>query len=118
MIAFLMGLRTVSPQELHALIERHAAVTIDVNAQTSWLTARVPGALMLDPQNFTVVDLPRDLDTTLVFYCSNPWCRKAPTAARRAKSFGYRDVRVMSAGISGWLDSALPTDSGPPQSLG
>jgi len=69
-------------------------------------------ALPLDPQGYTAADLPENLDATLVFYCSNPWCRKAPTAARRAKGLGYRDVRVMSAGISGWLDAALPTESG------
>lgn len=44
MIALLMGLRTISPEELHALIGRGAVMTIDVNARTSWLSARVPGA--------------------------------------------------------------------------
>jgi rhodanese-related sulfurtransferase len=57
-------------------------------------------------------DLPPDHDALLVFYCSNPWCRKAPTAARRAKSLGYRHVSVMPAGITGWLSSALPTEQG------
>jgi len=47
-----------------------------------------------------------------VFYCSGPLCRKAPLAARRAKGFGYTDVRVMSAGISGWMAARLPTESG------
>jgi len=47
-----------------------------------------------------------------VFYCSNPLCRKAPSAARRAKQMGYTDVKVMSAGISGWLDAKLPTETG------
>ena len=46
--------------------------------------------------------LPSDHDSTLVFYCSNVWCRKAPQAARRAEGLGYRDVHVMSAGIKGW----------------
>jgi rhodanese-related sulfurtransferase len=112
MIALLMGLRTISPQDLQALIDRHAVTAIDVNVRSSWLSAHVPGALTLDPQSYTAADLPANLDGTLVFYCSNPWCRKAPNAARRAKTFGYRDVRVMSAGISGWLDAGLPTEPG------
>ena len=28
------------------------------------------------------------------------------------KGFGYTNVRVLSAGISGWLDASLPTESG------
>lgn len=48
----------------------------------------------------------------LVFYCSNPLCRKAPNAARRAKQMGYHNVQVMSAGISGWLNAKFPTESG------
>jgi rhodanese-related sulfurtransferase len=39
-------------------------------------------------------------------------CRKAPNAARRAKKLGYENVRVMSAGITGWLDKGLPTEAG------
>jgi len=107
-----MGLRTITPAELHALIRRGAVTTVDVNARASWTTAHVPGALTLDPTAFTETDLPADQDATLVFYCSNPLCRKAPLAARKAKGLGYRDVRVMSAGISGWLDAALPIESG------
>jgi rhodanese-related sulfurtransferase len=39
-------------------------------------------------------------------------CRKAPNAARRAKQLGYANTQVLSAGISGWLSSNLPTESG------
>jgi rhodanese-related sulfurtransferase len=39
-------------------------------------------------------------------------CRKAPIAAKRAKQMGYENVKVMSAGISGWLGSNLPTEAG------
>jgi rhodanese-related sulfurtransferase len=107
-----MGLKRISPGELHALIQNAAVTAIDVNARQSWLQARVPGALHLDPLAFTERDLPSAKDSPLVFYCSNPWCRKAPNAARRAEGMGYHDVRVMAAGISGWLDAGLPTESG------
>jgi rhodanese-related sulfurtransferase len=39
-------------------------------------------------------------------------CRKAPSAAARAKKMGYANVQVMSAGIRGWLAADLPTDAG------
>ena len=85
-----------------------------MNSSQSWLAARVAGAHNLDPVGFVDRDLPPDKDSKLVFYCSNVLCRKAPQAARRAMAMGYRDVLVMSAGIKGWLDAALPTESGNP----
>ncbi len=113
MFARLMGLKTISPDSLHRRVQDPEPVTvIDVNAPSSWTTARVPGARNLDPAAYKDSDLPSDKNAFLVFYCSNPLCRKAPNAARRAKSLGYSNVHVMSAGISGWLAAKLPTESG------
>jgi len=112
MYAWLMGLPTISPMKLHEVLRRESVVPIDVNARQSWLQARVPGALNLEPAEFGERDLPNDKQTALVFYCSNPMCRKAPMAARRAARLGYGNVRVMSAGIAGWIDAGLPTESG------
>jgi rhodanese-related sulfurtransferase len=110
--ASLMGLKTVTPRRLNQLMQHEPVTVIDVNPRGSWVAARVPGALNLDPVGFDDDDLPRDKDSTLVFYCSNFMCTKAPRAARRAATMGYRRVHVMSAGIRGWLQEALPTESG------
>jgi rhodanese-related sulfurtransferase len=112
MIARLMGLETISPRELHRLLQEGGAAAIDVNSPQSWAQARVPGAVNLDPAAYDTGDLPANKDALLVFYCSNPWCRKAPNAARRASSLGYANVRVMSAGIKGWLGAKLPVETG------
>jgi rhodanese-related sulfurtransferase len=112
MFATLMGLKTVSPEVLHQMIQKQQVTVFDVNSRQSWLEAHVPGALHLDPANYTDSVLPADKESSLVFYCSNPMCRKAPSAARRAKQMGYSNVRVMSAGISGWLSGKLPTQGG------
>lgn len=112
MFARLMGLRTISPQGLSALLERRLATVVDVNSRASWAAMRIPGALNLDPTGYQPSDLPVDRDRTLVFYCANPLCRKAPNAASRAKSLGYGNVLVMSAGIAGWARAGLPTESG------
>lgn len=114
MIAFLMGLKSVSPGELLRWVQEKRATVIDVNSRQSWEKAHVPDALHFDPNAWNEADLPADKQTLLVFYCSNPMCRKAPNAARRAKSLGYANVRVLSAGISGWLDANLPTESALP----
>lgn len=112
MYALLMGLDSISPADLHKWMQREPVAVFDVNSPQSWAAAHVPGARNLDPASYTEADLPRDKDALLVFYCSNFLCRKAPNAARRAKGMGYRNVHLMSAGISGWQSAALPTESG------
>jgi rhodanese-related sulfurtransferase len=114
MMARLMGLKTVSPAALDRLIREGTATPVDVNPRHGWVKARVPGALNLDPAAFAEGDLPADKDAMLVFYCSNFLCTKAPKAARRAQGMGYRNVHVLSAGISGWIGAALATESGEP----
>jgi rhodanese-related sulfurtransferase len=111
LLALLMGLKTVSPRELLRLLQERAVTVIDVNSRQRWLSGHVPGALNLDPANYAASDLPPDREARLVFYCSNPLCRKAPQAARRARTMGYQDVKVMSAGITGWRDAGLPTEA-------
>ena len=110
MFARLMGLKTISPLALHEEMRSGMCSIIDVNPRIVWMQAHVPGASNLDP-NYEESALPPDKNAMLVFYCSNPMCRKAPNAARRAKKIGYENVVAMSAGISGWLAAQLPTES-------
>lgn len=112
MFARFMGLKTISPNGRYQLFQNEHVTVIDVNSRHSWTEARVPRALNLDPSAYKESELPQEKDSVLVFYCSNPMCRKAPNAARRAKKMGYSHVHVMSAGISGWLGAKLPTESG------
>jgi rhodanese-related sulfurtransferase len=111
MFALIMGLGRISPTALHDLIREKSVTVIDVNSRQSWLRAHVPGAINLDPASYGANDLPPDKEARIVFYCSNPMCRKAPNAARRAKKLGYSNALVMSAGISGWISANMPTES-------
>jgi rhodanese-related sulfurtransferase len=116
MLARLMGLKTVSPTRVQQLIEGGQATVIDVNDPERWTAAHVPGARNLNPTDFSESELPTDKRACLVFYCSNPLCRKAPNAARRARQMGYGNVHVMSAGITGWVSARMPTEQGTPSS--
>ena len=110
MFAFLYGLKSISPATLQGSLPGGAVTVFDLNAPARWEAAHVPGALNL-AVDFTRADLPADASMPLVFYCSNPLCRKAPDAARRARQMGFADVEVMSAGIAGWLAAGLPTEA-------
>jgi rhodanese-related sulfurtransferase len=113
MFAFLMGLKSVSPAALHELMRAGSVTVVDVNSRRSWAEHHVPGAINLDSAAFADADLPQDKNASLIFYCSNPMCRKAPTAAKRAKQMGYANAMVMSAGITGWLGARLPIEAAP-----
>lgn len=112
MIARLMGLPTIAPADVNELVGRGDITVVDVNSPRSWREAHVPGALNLDATTFAESDLPARKSGLVVFYCSNPMCRKAPNAARRARKMGYTSVRVMSAGIRGWRAAGFPTAAG------
>ena len=111
MWAFLMGLKSVAPEDVRSKAGSGGVTIFDVNSRESFTEGHVPGARNLDPANYTAADLPADKDATIVFYCSNTLCRKAPNAAKRAKGMGYRDVAIMSAGIKGWRDKGLATEA-------
>jgi rhodanese-related sulfurtransferase len=111
-MAWLMGLARITPADLLALIEQKSVTVCDVNDAARWGEGHVPGARNLVHDQFGAESLPPDKQASLVFYCSNPMCRKAPIAARRALKFGFTDVRVLAAGISGWRDAGLPVEAG------
>jgi rhodanese-related sulfurtransferase len=112
MIARLMGLKTVDPATLRRRMQSEPIAIFDVNSPGSWREAHIPGARHLDPEAFPESALPAERDHALVFYCSNPFCRKAPRAAKRAGKMGFSEVHVLSAGITGWLAAGLPSEAG------
>jgi rhodanese-related sulfurtransferase len=71
-IAWLMGLKTISPAVLYQRLQTGQVSVFDVNSRGSWIKAHVPGAKNLDPTDFNATDLPQDQNSELVFYCSNP----------------------------------------------
>ncbi|MCB1614143.1 MAG: rhodanese-like domain-containing protein [Xanthomonadales bacterium] len=112
MLRSLLGYELLSPAALNTLRTDPGVVILDANARHSWLLARVPGARHLDTLEFGSEQLPADRNTTLVFYCSNFFCSKAPRAARRARAMGFERVHVLTSGISGWIGAGLPVEQG------
>lgn len=112
MIAKLMGLSTMTPAELRRRLAEASVEVFDVNSTASWRAGRIPGARHLDPDRFDAADLASAPGRALVFYCANPFCTKAPRAARRARRLGITDVHVLPAGISGWQGAGFPIEAG------
>ena len=73
------------------------------NAEARADVGTVPGAILLTSYNqYALTELPKDKAKTLVFYCYNDYCQASDAAAKRAIAAGYKDARVMKAGIVGW----------------
>ncbi len=85
-----------------------ANVTIvDVNDdETRKEKGMVPGATKLSSYDkYAMNELPADKSSTIIFYCYNTLCPASGLAADRAIDAGYKDVRVMKAGIIGWKEA-------------
>jgi rhodanese-related sulfurtransferase len=96
----------ISISEVKALTETKKAVFIDVNGSESYAKGRIPGALDYAAIKSSLADsLPKDKNTLIVAYCGGPKCKAYQAAATAAQKLGYKNVKHMSAGISGWKEA-------------
>ena len=101
----------ISIAEVKALAESKKATIIDVNGTESYAKAHIPGAL-----NFEAIEaafakaLPEDKNAPIVAYCGGPQCKAYQQAAKAAEKLGYKNVKHMSAGISGWTKAGEKTE--------
>ncbi|MEP2448156.1 MAG: rhodanese-like domain-containing protein [Balneola sp.] len=110
-LPLVMNLESISTEELNGILAQENVHVFDMNDSSRWQQTHIPGAQNLDPNSFSESDLNADKNSTLVFYCSNPMCRKAPNAAKKVKGMGFNDVRVLSAGITGWMSDGYEVEA-------
>ncbi len=98
-------LPTITVDELDAQLAKSAAQPVDANGeQTRTKMGVIPGAVLLsDSEDFTPSELPADKSKPLVFYCANTSCDASHHAAQKAITAGYQNVKVLPAGIAGWV---------------
>ena len=96
----------ISVTEVKTLAESKKAVLIDVNGSESYAKGHVPGALDFAVIQANLADsLPKDKNTLIVASCGGPKCKAYQAAANAAAKLGYKNVKHMSAGISGWKEA-------------
>ncbi|MEN4918127.1 rhodanese-like domain-containing protein [Achromobacter spanius] len=90
-------------------------VLLDVRSPALFAQGHVPGAINLPHGKIVESKLANyPMDALFVTYCAGPHCNGATRGALRLAQLG-RPVKVMSGGITGWLDESLPlatSDSG------
>jgi rhodanese-related sulfurtransferase len=103
----------ISVTEVKALTESKKAVIIDVNGSESYTGGHVPGALNYEKiEKDLAKALPKDKDTLIVAYCGGPACKAYRAAATAAEKLGYKNIKHMSAGISGWKAAGQKVEKG------
>jgi rhodanese-related sulfurtransferase len=107
----------ISVKELRTAIEKKGVTVIDVNGTESWEEKRIPGAIDFAANEDKLAQvLPKDKDSLIVAYCGGPQCKAYQSAAKAAKKLGYKNVKHLSAGISGWEKAGEKMESGKPTS--
>lgn len=98
--------------DLKKAIEEKKVTVIDVNGAKSYEKGHIPGAIdwstaKADPAKA----LPADKDALIVAYCGGPTCSAYKSAAAAAEKLGYKNVKHLSAGISGWKSAGEKLES-------
>jgi rhodanese-related sulfurtransferase len=103
----------ITIKELKSEIAAKKVTLLDANGSESWESGHIPGALNFETTESKLASvLPKDKNSLIVAYCGNPKCTAYQAAAKAAKKLGYKNIKHLSAGISGWKDAGEKTEKG------
>ena len=103
----------ISIPELKSAIATGSVTVIDVNGSKSYKKGHIPTAIDFDAHQKNLENkLPQDKDALVVAYCGGPKCMAYREAARAAEKLGYKNVKHLSAGISGWKQAGEKMEKG------
>jgi rhodanese-related sulfurtransferase len=93
----------VTVTDLKSAIESKKVTILDANGTESYQVKHIPGAIDFEAQKKNLASvLPKDKNALVVAYCGGPQCKAYQAAAAAAEKLGYKNVKHLSAGISGW----------------
>ena len=96
----------ITIKDLKAAIDAKKVTVIDVNGTQSFEKGHIPGAINFETAKEKLAKLlPAEKDSLVVAYCGGPSCRAYQAAAKAASDLGYKNVKHLSAGISGWKEA-------------
>lgn len=103
----------VKIDDLKTAIANKNVTVLDVNGSDSWRKGHIPGAIdfAANKANLATV-LPKDKNALVVAYCGGPKCQAYQEAAKAAEKLGYKNVKHLSAGISGWQAAGETMEKG------
>ena len=96
----------ISIKDLQKAISKGEVAVIDVNGARSYSNGHIPTAIHFSSVGKNLAkSLPKNKNTLIVSYCGGPGCRAYKRGADAAAKLGYKNIKHLSAGISGWKKS-------------
>ena len=91
--------------DLDKAIKAGKVVVIDVKGATSFTKrGHIPGAVSFKNKDDLAKQLAKaDKGALVVAYCGGPACKAYKRGASAAEALGFKNVKHLSAGISGWI---------------
>ena len=101
---------TIEIDEVVALLEKGEPMVIDVRPRERYEQAHVAGAvnIPLEDMGKWASSLPEDKDAPIITVCNVG--QTSITGLLYLKSLGYRNVKSMNGGTTGWIEKGLPSD--------
>lgn len=102
------GGKSVSPQQLTNLVNRENALVLDVREAKEFREGHITGSKNIpfaQLQN-KLGELEKHKDTPVILVCKMG--QHAGAAGRILSTAGFKDVRRLSGGVSGWKADGLP----------
>ena len=95
----------ISITDLDKAIKAGKVVVIDVNGAKSFTKrGHIPGAVSYKNKDDLAKQLAKaDKGALVVAYCGGPACKAYKRGASAAEALGFKNVKHLSAGISGWI---------------
>lgn len=110
--AFAGEFADISVADLKKAIADKKVTVIDVNGSSSFKAGHVPTAIDFTASKADLASkLPADKDALIVAYCGGPSCSAYKAAANAAEKLGYKNIKHLSAGISGWKSAGEKTEA-------
>ena len=92
--------------ELKSAMASKSVTLLDANGTDSYKEGHIPGAVNFESKKAHLAKvLPKDKNALVVAYCAGPQCQGYQAAAKAAEKLGYKNVKHLTAGISGWHDA-------------
>src|SRR5262245_41769428 len=93
----------ITIKDLKSAIDEKKVTLLDANGSDSYKEKHIAGAIDFEAKKDSLSSvLPQDKNALIVAYCGGPSCKAYQSAAKAAEKLGYKNVKHLSAGISGW----------------
>lgn len=102
-----IGLQTIDARTLKQLLDRQAAMPIDVREPGEYAGEHIPGATLVSLSRFDPSQIPQNHRKTVVLYCQSG--SRSKTAAQKLLDAGFPTVIQLASGLNAWKAAKYPT---------